>query len=149
MMKIAIGSDHAGFSAKNEIAAYLKAKGHEVTDFGTFSAQSCDYPDFGCKVAKAVAGGDYERGVVICSTGVGISIAANKVKGIRCALCTDEFTAEMTRRHNDSNVLAMGANVTPIEKMKKIADIYFSTDFEGGRHARRVGKITMIENGEL
>lgn len=148
-MKIAIGSDHAGFSAKNEIAAYLKAKGHEVTDFGTFSAQSCDYPDFGCKVAKAVAGGDYERGVVICSTGVGISIAANKVKGIRCALCTDEFTAEMTRRHNDSNVLAMGANVTPIEKMKKIADIYFSTDFEGGRHARRVGKITMIENGEL
>ena len=148
-MKIAIGSDHAGFEAKNAIADYIKGLGHEVTDFGTYSADSCDYPEFAYKVAKAVQSGEFERGVLVCGTGIGVSMCANKVKGIRCALCTDDFTAEMTRRHNDSNVLAMGARVTPVEKMKDIVRIYLSTDFEGGRHKRRVDKITAIENDEL
>ena len=128
-MKIAIGSDHAGFNAKTEVYNYLKSLGHDVTDFGTYSTESCDYPEFGYKVAKAVASGECERGVVICSTGIGISIAANKVKGIRCALCVNEFTAEMTRRHNDANVLAMGANVVPVPVMKRLVDIFLSTDF--------------------
>ena len=148
-MKVAIGSDHAGFDAKNQIAQYLKELGHEVTDFGTYSNESCDYPEFGYKVAKAVQTGECERGVVICGTGIGISIAANKVKGIRCTLCTNTFMAERSRCHNDSNILAMGASVTPVEEMKKIVDVYFSTDFAGGRHARRVDKITAIENDEL
>ena len=148
-MKIAIGSDHAGFEAKNQIAVYLKELGHEVLDFGTYSTDSCDYPEFGYKVAKAVQTGECERGVVICSTGIGISIAANKVKGIRCGLCTNTFMAQKTRCHNDANVLAMGASVTSVDEMKRIVDIFFTTDFEGGRHARRVGKITMIENGEF
>ena len=148
-MKIAIGSDHAGFEAKNAIADYIKGLGHEVTDFGTYSADSCDYPEFAYKVAKAVQSGEFERGVLVCGTGIGVSMCANKVKGIRCALCTDDFTAEMTRRHNDSNGLAMGARVTPVEKMKDIVRIYLSTDFEGGRHKRRVDKITAIENDEL
>ncbi len=147
-MKVAIGCDHAGFEAKEVIKNYLCELGFTVEDFGTYSLDSCDYPEFGYKVAKAVKDGVCEKGVVICSTGVGISISANKVKGIRCSLCTDVFTAEMTRRHNDSNVLAMGAKIVPIEEMKKIVKVYFSTQFEGGRHERRVSKISAIENGE-
>lgn len=147
-MKIAIGSDHAGYLAKMQVIPYLQELGHEVVDFGTYSTESCDYPEFGYKVAKAVQSGECEKGVVICSTGIGISISANKVKGIRCSLCTNEFTAEMTRRHNDSNVLAMGAKVVSIEEMKKIIKIYFSTPFDGGRHSTRVEKITKIENEE-
>lgn len=147
-MKVAIGSDHAGYEAKTQVIPYLKELGFEVVDFGTNSNESCDYPEFGYKVAKAVQSGECEKGIVICSTGIGISISANKVKGIRCSLCTNEFTAEMTRRHNDSNVLAMGAKVVSFEEMKKIIKIYFSTDFEGGRHANRVNKITQIENDE-
>ena len=148
-MKIAVGSDHAGFNAKQQVIEYLKEKGFEVVDFGTYSTESCDYPEFGYRVAKAVQTGECEKGVVICSTGIGISIAANKVKGIRCGLCTNAFMAQKTRLHNDSNVLAMGASVTPFEEMKQIIDVYFSTGFEGGRHARRVDKITAIENGEF
>ena len=148
-MKIAIGSDHAGYEAKMQIIPYLEELGYEVKDFGTNSLDSCDYPEFGYKVAKAVQSGECDKGVVICSTGIGISISANKVKGIRCSLCTNEFTAEMTRRHNDSNVLAMGAKVVSLDEMKKIVKIYFSTDFDGGRHATRVEKITKIENNEL
>ncbi len=147
-MKVAIGCDHAGFEAKEAIKNYLTELGYEVKDFGTYSIDSCDYPEFGFKVANAVKKGECEKGVVICSTGVGISISANKVRGVRCSLCTDEFTAEMTRRHNDSNVLAMGAKIVPIDKMKDIVKVYFSTEFEGGRHARRVDKIGAIENGE-
>ncbi len=147
-MKIAIGSDHAGFLAKMQVIPYLKELGYEVVDFGTDSTESCDYPDFGFKVAKAVQSGECEKGIVICSTGIGISISANKVKGIRCSLCTNEFTAEMTRRHNDSNVLAMGAKVVSVDEMKKIIKIYFSTPFDGGRHSARVDKIAKIENEE-
>ena len=147
-MKIAIGSDHAGFESKNQIKDYLLSLGHEVKDMGTYSSESCDYPEFGYKVAKAVQSGEFEKGVVICGTGIGISISANKVKGIRCALCTDTFMAEMTRRHNDSNVLARGARVTPVEKMKEIVKVYFTTEFEGGRHAARIAKIETIENSE-
>lgn len=145
-MKVAIASDHAGFKAKGEIAEYLKSKGYEVADFGTYSEESCDYPDFGQKAGKAVACGECDRGVVICGTGVGISIAANKVKGVRCALTNDERCAELSRRHNDANVMAMGARMISVEEMKKMVDVFFSTDFEGGRHTRRVAKITAIEN---
>ena len=145
-MKIAIGSDHAGFEAKENVKRYLESKGHTVEDFGTYSTESCDYPDFAYAAAKAVADGDAERGVLICSTGVGISIAANKVKGIRCALCYEEVCAEFCRRHNDANVIAMGAKMTTVEKMEKLVDIFLSTNFEGGRHERRVNKISAIEN---
>ena len=145
-MKISISSDHGGFAAKTQIKEYLEDAGHEVKDCGTFSEDSCDYPDYAYLAAKAVQSGECERGVVICTTGVGISIAANKVKGIRCALCTDEFCAEFCRRHNDANMIAFGAKIVPIEKMKKLLDVFLSADFEGGRHLRRVNKITDIEN---
>jgi len=148
-MRIAVGSDHAGFAAKQKIISYLTELGHDITDYGTFTDDSCDYPEFGSKAARAVAQGICDKGVVICSTGIGISISANKVKGIRCALCTNAFMAEMTRRHNDANMLAMGANVTPVDQMKEIVRIFLSTGFEGGRHQRRVDKISMIENDRL
>ena len=149
-MKIAIGSDHAGFNAKSELYDYIVSLGHEVNDLGTYSTESCDYPDYAVKVAKGVAEGKFDYGVLICSTGIGISIAANKVKGIRCGLCTDLFTAEMTRRHNNANILAMGASVTPVEKMKEMLSVFASTGFDGGeRHSRRVNKISLIEEGKL
>ena len=144
-MKIALASDHGGFALKNEIAAYLKELGHETEDFGCYSTDSCDYPDFGVPAARAVAGGACERGVVICSTGIGISISANKVRGIRCALCGDLYSAEMTRRHNNANVLAMGASLTAPTLAKKIVDVFLTTPFEGGRHQRRVDKLDRIE----
>ena len=145
-MKISVASDHAGFAAKTKIKKYLEDAGHTVADFGTYSEESCDYPDFAYLAATAVANGECERGIVICGTGVGISIAANKVKGVRCALCTEETCAEFCRRHNDANVLAMGARIIPVEKMEKLIDIFLSTEFEGGRHERRVNKIKEIEN---
>ena len=147
-MKIALASDHAGYEAKIALVEYLKGEGYEVEDFGTDSGESCDYPDFAYKAATAIASGKFERGVFICGSGVGISIAANKVKGIRCALCTNEFCAEFSRRHNDAQVIAMGARVLPVDTMKKLADIFLTTEFEGGRHQRRVDKITAIEKGE-
>ena len=140
-MKIAIGSDHGGFALKARLVAYLKSKGYEVNDLGTYDSASCDYPDFGIAVGEAVASGEAERGIVVCTTGIGISIAANKVRGVLCALCTDTRMAEMSRRHNNANVLALGASVIDGQLAEQIADVWLNTAFEGGRHERRVNKI--------
>ncbi|MCI9581219.1 MAG: ribose 5-phosphate isomerase B [Oscillospiraceae bacterium] len=144
-MNISIGCDHGGFALKENIRAYLEEQGHTVTDVGCKSLESCDYPDFGAAAARLVASGACERGIVICTTGIGISISANKVKGIRCALCGDAFSAEMTRRHNDANMLALGAGITGPNLAQKIVEVFLSTGFEGGRHARRVDKLMQIE----
>jgi len=143
---LAIGSDHGGFALKQEVMAHLREKGIEYKDFGTYTEDSCDYPIYGEAVARAVASGECERGIAICGTGIGISMACNKVKGIRCAVCGDCYSAEMTRRHNDANVLAMGARVLGSGLALKIVDTFLETPFEGGRHARRVGLIAEIEN---
>ena len=144
-MKIALGSDHGGYALKCDIKALLEKLGHEVEDFGCYSAESCDYPDFGEAAARAVASGRCERGIVICTTGIGISIAANKVKGIRCAHCADSLEAEMTRRHNDANMLAIGAGFTGKNLAERMVEVFLSTDFEGGRHERRVNKLNAIQ----
>jgi len=142
-MKIAIGSDHGkAFELKEKMIAFLKEKGYEVEDKGTYTPESCDYPDFARPVAEDVAAGKADKGIVICTTGIGVSITANKVKGIRCALCFNEEMAELTRLHNDSNVLALGAAVVSEEMAKKIAMIWLTTEFSGEeRHARRIRKI--------
>lgn len=142
---IAIGSDHGGYALKEHIKAYLTSKGITCLDVGCNSPESCDYPIFGKAVGEAVASGQCEKGIVICTTGIGISISANKVKGIRAALCADSFTAEMTRRHNDSNVLAMGAGIVGVNLADRIVDVFLSTEFEGGRHERRVNLMMDIE----
>ena len=142
---IAIGSDHGGFELKQAIKNYLDEKGLAYKDFGTDSTDSCDYPIYGKAVAEAVAKGECDRGIVICGTGIGISISANKVKGIRAALCGDCYSAEYTRRHNDANVLALGARVLGEGLALKIVDTFLNTEFEGGRHARRVALIHDIE----
>ena len=147
-MRIAMASDHGGFALKQAVAAYLREQGHQVEDFGCHSTESCDYPDFAGAAAKAVASGACERGIVVCSTGIGISIAANKVSGIRCALCGDLFSVEMTRRHNNANMLALGAFLTPPPLgylAERIVDVFLNTEFEGGRHQRRVDKISALE----
>ena len=143
---LAIGSDHGGFALKQEVMAHLKELGIEYKDFGTYTEDSCDYPIYGEAVARAVASGECDRGIAICGTGIGISMACNKVKGIRCAVCGDCYSAEMTRRHNDANVLAMGARVLGSGLALKIVDTFLETPFEGGRHARRVGLLAEIEN---
>jgi len=143
-LKIAIGSDHAGVEQKSEIMAFLNETGIETIDCGCFSADSVDYPD----IAEAVAAQVLEKnipGIIICGTGIGISIAANKIPGIRAALCSDSFSAEMSRRHNDANVLAIGARVLEMPVIREIVRAFFSADFEGGRHQRRVDKINAIE----
>ena len=145
-MKISMGCDHGGFDLKEDIKAFLVEQGHEVEDFGCYGKESCDYPEFAEAAARAVAEGKCERGIVICTTGIGISISANKVKGIRCALCSDSWSAEMTRRHNDSNMLAMGAGVVGPLLARQIVSAFLSNDFEGGRHQRRVDKMMEIEN---
>ena len=142
---ISIASDHGGFRLKEHIKAYLTAKGLSVLDCGCDSEESCDYPVFGKAAAQAVADGRCEKGIVICTTGIGISISANKVKGIRCALCGDPYSAEMTRRHNDANMLAMGAGIIGPNMAERIVDVFLNTQFEGGRHARRVGLMMDIE----
>ena len=142
---IAIASDHGGYALKEHLKSYLSAKGITCEDFGTDSADSCDYPVFGEAAARAVAEGRCERGIVICTTGIGISISANKVKGIRCALCGDVLSAEMTRRHNDANMLAMGAGIVGPMTAERIVDTFLSTGFEGGRHERRVKRMMEIE----
>lgn len=143
-MKISLGCDHGGYALKEHVKAYLESKGHEVVDCGTYSTDSCDYPIFGEAAARKVQSGECERGIVICTTGIGISIAANKVAGIRCAHCTDPLSAEMTRRHNDANVLALGAGITGPNLAKRMVEVFLNTDFEGGRHARRVAQLDAI-----
>ncbi|MGI5936345.1 MAG: ribose 5-phosphate isomerase B [Oscillospiraceae bacterium] len=142
---IAIGSDHGGFALKRAIIEYLEEKGLEYKDFGTFSEDSCDYPVYSEAVARFVASGEAEKGIVVCGTGIGASIAANKVKGIRCALCGDCYSAEMTRRHNDANMLALGGRVLGTGLALKIVEIFLKTPFEGGRHQRRIDLISEIE----
>lgn len=138
---IALGSDHGGYALKEHIKAYLEAKGIPCKDFGTHSTDSCDYPEFGRAAAEAVAGGECERGIVVCTTGIGISISANKVHGIRCALCRDLLSAQLTRRHNNANVLALAGGFTGPFEAEHIVDAFLTTEFEGGRHERRVNAI--------
>lgn len=145
-MKLALGCDHGGYPLMQEVKKHLEEKGIEYTDFGTYSEESCDYPDFAEKAADAVKSGACNFGILVCGTGIGISIAANKIHGIRAALCSDSYSAEMTRRHNNANMLAMGARVIGAGQALKIVDTFLSTDFEGGRHERRIQKITELEN---
>lgn len=144
-MKIAIGSDHGGFRLKGEIVEYLKGKGIEYVDFGTFDESSCDYPDIALEVAEEVAAKKADFGILICGTGIGISIAANKVPGIRAALCSDTFSAHATREHNNANILAIGQRVVGSGLALDIVDTFLKTNFEGDRHNRRIDKITAIE----
>lgn len=144
-MKIAIGSDHGGFELKGEIISFLKDSGYEVNDFGTYSTDSCDYADYSLKVAEAVAGKECDFGILICGTGIGISIAANKVPGIRAALCSDTFSAHATREHNDANILAMGQRVVGPGLAIDIVKTFLNAKFEGDRHVKRIEKITAIE----
>ena len=144
-MRIGIGNDHSALELKAEIIEFLKEKGHEVVDFGTDSSESCDYPKYGEAVGRAVAAKEVDCGILICGTGLGISLAANKVKGVRAAVCSEPFTAKMSRAHNDCNVLAFGARVVGAELAKMIVDVWPNTEFEGGRHQRRVDMIMEIE----
>lgn len=144
-MKIAIGCDHGGYLLKQDLLIWMEENDIEYEDFGCFSAESVDYPVYGEKVARAVASGAYDRGIVICTTGIGISIAANKVKGIRCAHCADPLSAEMTRRHNDANVIALGAGMVGPNLARRMVEVFLNTEFEGGRHARRVAQLDAIE----
>ena len=137
-MKIAVAGDHGGFALKEKIAAYLEEAGYEVENLGTYSEDSVDYPEYGRKCAEAVVSGQADRGIVVCGTGIGISIAANKVHGARCALCTSVHMAEMTRRHNDANMLALGGRTTEEGLALEIVKTWLETEFEGGRHQRRV-----------
>ena len=148
-MKIAIGNDHSAVELKNIIVDFLKEKGIEVLNLGTDSSESCDYPVYGEKVGRAVVSGEADLGIAICGTGLGISLAANKVKGVRAALCTNEFCAEMTRRHNNANILCMGGKVVDQQTALKLLDIFLHTEFEGGRHQRRIDQIAQIEDGKL
>ena len=144
-MKIALGCDHGGYELKQFIMKTLEKLGYEYEDFGCYSLESCDYPDFGAAAARAVAEGKCDRGIVICTTGIGISIAANKMKGIRCCVCSDTYSAKYTRMHNNANALAMGGKVVGAGLAAQITDIFLSTEFEGGRHQRRIDKITALE----
>ncbi|MBQ3495447.1 MAG: ribose 5-phosphate isomerase B [Clostridia bacterium] len=144
-MKIAIGADHAGFEVKEQLKNYLKDKGHQVADFGTYSNGSCDYPDYAFQTAKAVADKLCDRAILVCGTGIGVSICANKVKGVRCGLCHDLFTAKMCREHNDANCLAVGARVVELPVILQMVDVFLSTDFLGDKHARRIEKINKYE----
>lgn len=144
-MKLLIGSDHGGYHLKEHIKKYLSEKGYEMVDVGTDSEDSCDYPDFAQKLCDGIAQGTAEKGILICGTGIGISIAANKCAGIRAALCNEVYGAQMSRQHNDANVLCMGARVVGVGTAELIADTWLNTDFEGGRHERRVAKIMALE----
>jgi ribose 5-phosphate isomerase B len=145
-MLVAIGSDHGGFQLKEEIKKLLAEKNIAFEDFGTHSAQSVDYPDIAQKVGEAIVDGRFTRGILICGTGIGISIAANKIKGIRAALCHDVFSAQMTREHNDTNILAMGERVIGPGLARMIVATWLATEFAGGRHAARVAKISQLES---
>ena len=144
-MRIAICSDHGGYELKMKLIPFIESLGHEPVDFGCYSESSVDYPDFAFPMAEAVSRGEFERGIAICGTGIGVSICCNKVKGIRCALCSDVLSAELTRRHNDSNVLAMGGRIIGPETAKAITRTWIETEFDGGRHAGRIAKISRYE----
>lgn len=147
-MKIAIASDHAAVELKQKVKAYLKGKGFEITDYGTNSTESMDYPDTIKLAARAVAKGDAESGVVMCGSGLGASYVANKIHGIRAALCMDEYSAEFSRRHNDANVIVLAGRRRTMDDVARYLDIWFSTDYEGGRHDSRINKIAEIEKEE-
>ncbi len=142
---IALACDHGGYALMQEIKKHLEEQELEYNDFGTYSADSCDYPDYAAAAAQAVAAGLCDRGILVCTTGIGVSIVANKVRGIRCALCSDTVAASLTRRHNDTNMLAMGAGLIGKNLALEIVDTWLHTDFEGGRHRRRVDKIMALE----
>ena len=145
-MKIGIGNDHAAVDMKNQVVEYLEGKGYEVVNFGTDTYESCNYPEYGEKVGRAVAAGDVDLGILIRCTEVGISLAANKVKGVRAVVCSEPYSAKLSRQHNNTNILAFGARVIGIELAKMIIDEWLSAEFEGGRHQTRVDMITAIEN---
>ena len=144
-MKIAMGSDHGGIHLKNRLKDYLELKGYEVIDKGTYTEESCDYPDYAAKVGRAVTGGEADLGILVCGTGLGISIAANKIKGVRAAVCGDVYSAKMSREHNNANILALGERVTGVGLAEMIVDVWLHTEFAGGRHERRVEKIMALE----
>lgn len=146
-MRVSIGSDHRGFHIKAKLSELLREQGHEVVDAGTFDEQSIDYPDVAAAVAGAVSHGAADRGILICGTGIGMAIAANKFAGVRAATCHDEVTAEMSRRHNDVNVLCLSGDMLGERRMDRMVKLWLETEFEGGRHARRVAKITDLERG--
>lgn len=145
-MKISIGCDHGALALKNKVVAHLEQQGHEVQDFGTYTPESCDYPEFAAAAARAVAGGECQRGIVLCTTGIGVSISANKVDGIRCALLGDVWSAKMTRLHNDTNMMALGAGVVGENLALEIVDTWLGTEFSGEeRHQRRIDKLMALE----
>ena len=146
-MKIAIGCDHGALDLKNQVVKHLEGNGYEVKDFGTYTAASCDYPDFAGAAAKAVASGECEKGIVLCTTGIGVSVTANKVKGVRCALLSDLMTAKLTREHNDTNMMALGAGVVGPKLALEIVDMWLTTEFSHDeRHQRRIDKMMAYEN---
>ncbi len=144
-MRIALGADHAGLPLKDALRVHLEAAGHAVADLGTHGPESTDYPDWAAKVGRAVAAGEAERGILVCGTGVGMAMAANKVHGVRAACCNNEFVARLARQHNDANVLTLGAREIAFGHAASVADLFLSTAFEGGRHQRRIDKITGLE----
>lgn len=146
-MRVAIGNDHRGFQVKRKVAELVQRLGHEIVDLGANSEEASDYPDFALQVATAVSGGQVDRGILICGSGIGMSMAANKVRGVRAALCHDDVTAEMSRRHNDANVMCLSADLLGERLIDRMIEIWLATQFEGGRHARRVEKIKKIEDG--
>ena len=146
-MKIALGGDHGGYELKEQIKTWLTEMGYEYEDFGCYSTASCDYPEFAAAAARAVAGGSCEKGIVVCTTGIGISIAANKIKGIRCAHCADCLQAQLTREHNDANMMAIGAGFTGPHMAKEMVKVFLTTAFSGGeRHVRRVNGVKALED---
>lgn len=144
-MKIAIASDHGGFALKEEIKKHLTERGTEFTDYGTDSAESCDYPAYAEKACRAVIAGEAEKAILCCGTGIGMSMAANKLRGIRCACCSDSYSAEMTRRHNNANALALGGRVVGPDLALRMVDVFLDTPFEGGRHQRRIDQVMALE----
>lgn len=144
-MKIALACDHGGLNLKQAVKRHLEELGHQVADFGTHTAESCDYPDYAAEAARAVADGRCQMGIVICTTGVGVSIAANKIHGVRCALVSDLMSARLTRQHNDANMMALGAGVVGEKLALELTDAFLAASFEGGRHARRVAKLMALE----
>lgn len=148
-MKIAIGNDHVAVGMKNHITEYLTAKGYEIVNFGTDTSERCDYPVYGKKVAEAVVSGECELGILICGTGIGISVAANKVKGIRAAVCSEPYSARLTRQHNNANIIAFGARVVGEATAEMIVDEFLNAEYEVGRHQTRIDMISAIEQGEM